>query len=66
MPAEVQMALGRIFRLMSRPAQEGDVEQYAMARKVILDAAEARGIDLNGDYAHNFARDYRSIVMSGG
>jgi hypothetical protein len=65
MPAEVQMALGRIFRLMSRPARDGDIQQYAMARKVILDAAEARGMDISAGYAHDFGRDYHSIVMSG-
>jgi hypothetical protein len=37
MPVEVQMALGRIFALMSRPFQEGDVEQYEKARGVVLD-----------------------------
>jgi hypothetical protein len=42
MPAEVQLALGRMFRLMSRPSQAGDVEQYETCRRIILDAQEAR------------------------
>ena len=66
MPAEVQMALGRMFSLLSRPFQEGDAEQYEAARNVILNAAEAQGRDTRVGYAHDFARDYRSIVMSGG
>lgn len=41
MPAEVQMALGRIFALMSRPTQDGDVEQYEAARRVVLDHTNA-------------------------
>ena len=40
MPVEVQLALGRIFRLMSRPEQPGDVEQYEQSRAIILDAAD--------------------------
>ncbi len=32
----VELALGRIFLLASRPYQEGDVEQYEAARRAIL------------------------------
>lgn len=53
MPAEVQMALGRIFALMSRPAQAGDVEQYEAARRVVLDHAD----NVVADYQPNYARD---------
>jgi hypothetical protein len=66
MPVEVQMALGRIFALMSRPAQAGDVEQYEAARRVVLTMAEEAGRDTRAGYAHDYGRDYRSIVMSGG
>lgn len=64
MPTEVQLALGRIFRLMSRPFEQGDAEQYETARRVILNSAEAQG-RVGCDYSHNLARDYHSIVMSG-
>jgi hypothetical protein len=53
MPAEVQMALGRMFRLMSRPSQPGDMEQYEACRRVLLDASEGA----TPDYAPNYARD---------
>lgn len=33
----VELALGRIFRLASRPEQPGDVADYERCRKVILD-----------------------------
>ena len=54
MPVEVRLALGRIFRLMSRPAQPGDAEQYEACRALILDASE--GIDVT-DRAPNYVRD---------
>lgn len=53
-PREVQLALGRIFRLMSRPAQPGDVPQYEACRSLILDASE--GIDIT-DRSPNYVRD---------
>ena len=53
MPQEVQLALGRIFRLMSRPFQEGDIEQYEAARAVVL----AHTGDVVADYQPNWARD---------
>lgn len=36
----VQAALGRMFRLMSRPAQDGDVEQYERCRAAVLDVLD--------------------------
>jgi len=53
MPAEVQMALGRIFRLMSRPFQDGDLEQYFAARAVVMAAASS----IKQDYQPNYVRD---------
>jgi hypothetical protein len=53
MPREVQMALGRIFKLMSRPTQDGDIEQYEAARRVVL----AYSDEAAPDYVPNFARD---------
>lgn len=35
--AAVQLALGRIFRLASRPAQEGDAQDYERCRAIILE-----------------------------
>ena len=33
----VELALGRIFRMMSRPAQPGDVAEYERCRCLVLD-----------------------------
>lgn len=49
----VELALGRIFRLMSRPAQVGDAEQYEAARRVILECVSPVVLD----YSPNYARD---------
>jgi hypothetical protein len=51
---EVKLALGRIFRLMSRAFEPGDVAQYEACRALILDASE--GIDVT-DRAPNYVRD---------
>jgi len=53
-PRIVDLAIGRIFRLCSRPAQPGDVEEYERCRRIILDNVP-KGI---GDrYEVNWARD---------
>lgn len=49
----VELAMGRIFRLGSRPSQPGDVEQYEEARAVIMSYAP----DTLPDYRPNYARD---------
>jgi len=36
----IELALGRILRLASRPAQPGDVADYERCRKVILDVLD--------------------------
>lgn len=36
----VECALGRIFKLGSRPTQPGDVEEYERCRGVILDITD--------------------------
>jgi hypothetical protein len=41
--AVMRLALGRIFRLLSRPAQPGDVAVYEQARAMALNAAEVLG-----------------------
>ena len=53
MPREVQMALGRIFKLMSRPTQPGDVEQYEAARRVVM----AHAGDVTPDWVPDYGRD---------
>ncbi len=53
MPAEVQMALGRIFSMMERPFENGDIEQYEACRALILDAAEP----VQPAYQPNYVRD---------
>jgi len=52
--ALVQLALGRIFRLASRPAQSGDVEEYHRCRALILGALESSDTP---DHTPNWARD---------
>jgi hypothetical protein len=54
LPLEVRLALGRIFRLMSRPEQPGDAQQYEACRALILDASEH--IDTS-DRAPDYVRD---------
>lgn len=54
MQTEVQLALGRIFRLMSRSTQPGDVADYERCRALILDAVG----ESTPDYAPNYARDH--------
>jgi hypothetical protein len=48
----VNLAIGRILRIMSRPALPGDVAEYERCRGLILDLCESVA-----DYAPNFARD---------
>lgn len=52
--ALAQLALGRIFRLASRPVQPGDIEEYHRCRAIILDALEPSD---TLDYTPNWARD---------
>lgn len=54
----VNMAIGRLFRIMSRPYQEGDEEQYEKCKDVITAIAGSGGTD----YAPNYARDYRKGI----
>ena len=50
MPVEVQMALGRMFAMMSRPTQPGDVETFHAIRAVVLDAAQPQPPEYRPDY----------------
>ena len=38
----VNLAIGRLFRIMSRPFREGDHEQYERCRSVVLNLVEPR------------------------
>lgn len=53
-PPHVQLALGRIFRLLSRPALPGDVEKYEEARRVALSGVP---LDVALGYAPSWVRD---------
>lgn len=44
----IELAIGRILRLGSRPARPGDVAEYERCRALILDAAERQGITPSG------------------
>lgn len=51
----VDLALGRIFRLMSRPEQPGDVAEYERCRALVLDELGAAP----AGYVVSYARDRR-------
>jgi hypothetical protein len=51
----VELALGRIFRLASRPTKPGDVEEYERCRAIIMDAIAPDGV--TPDYTPCWARD---------
>ena len=50
---KIRLALGRIFRIMSRPFQKGDIEDYENCRYIILDSLKMQ----TKDYAPNYIRD---------
>ena len=50
----VECALGRIFRVGSRPTQPGDVAEYNRCRQLVLDIL---GGDESAPYAPNWTRD---------
>ena len=55
-PAEitvVNLAFGRIFRVMSRPERPGDIAEYERCRAIILDLCDPA----QPDYAPSYARD---------
>lgn len=51
-PIEVQLAIGRLLRMLSRPTQAGDVETYHQIRQIVLGS-----MDAPADHAPNWARD---------
>jgi hypothetical protein len=50
MPHEVQMALGRLFRMMSRPSQSGDIAMFHRIQKIVMDAAGEQSPEYRPDY----------------
>lgn len=58
----VMLALGRIFRLMARPAQTGDVADYEAARAVVMTVLDPPPFV---SHAPNYARDRKAIVAGG-
>jgi len=54
-----RLALGRIFRLASRPTQPGDVEQYEDARRAIYAAYDAAPFAVESDHRPNHAGQRR-------
>lgn len=53
----VPLALGRIFRLLSRPERPGDVAEYEQCRKLILDAIVGEYVVPTTPYRPNWAAD---------
>ncbi len=39
-PPEVQLAIGRLFLMLSRPEQPGDIEAFHKIRAIVLDFSE--------------------------
>ena len=39
-PPEVQLAIGRLFLMLSRPEQPNDIETFHKIRAIVLDSAE--------------------------
>ncbi len=63
MTTQQQLALGRIFRMMSRPFKEGDIEQYEAARSAFL--TEATQPEPPDPYQVSWATDRKLACMGG-
>jgi hypothetical protein len=50
------LAIGRILRIASRPAMEGDIEEFYRCRAIILDAADGTDVSFR-DNSPNWIRD---------
>lgn len=61
----VSLALGRIFRMMSRPTQPGDVEEFERCRALIMDEL-APDTPWRVEPVHSWARDQHADLMRGG
>ena len=49
-PPEVQLAIGRLFLMLSRPEQTGAIKTFHKIRAIVLDSAEHQP-----DYRPNYA-----------
>lgn len=56
-----ELALGRILRMASRPAQSGDIAEYERCRAIILSAFDEQPIG----YRPSWARDGASARARG-
>lgn len=52
-----QLAMGRIFEMLQRAAQSGDVEEYERCREIVL--AEVAPTTQEPSWRPNYARDRR-------
>jgi hypothetical protein len=48
----IRCAIGRIFRILSRPFKDGDIEEYERCRSIIFDL-----LDTKDGYEVNYVRD---------
>lgn len=53
----VQLAMGRIFGMMQRPSQDGDVAEYERCRSLILNLVEGTPAGRHEDTSHCWVRD---------
>lgn len=57
-PVEVQMAIGRVLRMMQRPTEPGDIEMYYKCRNIVMDYAQESGMIIDSGYRANYTRDH--------
>jgi hypothetical protein len=57
----IRLALGRIFRLASRPTQDGDVQEYERCRKIIMDLCDP----VTPDWTPDYGRDSKKVLAYG-
>jgi hypothetical protein len=56
----MRLALGRLFRIGSRPYQQGDDEQFEMCRRAVMEAAPIAMPGRFPEYEVSYARDYNT------
>lgn len=56
-PQDVQLAIGRLFRMLTGQPSASDVSDYFACREIIMGAAAERGMNTAGPYEPNYARD---------
>jgi len=57
----MELAIGRLFLLGSRPFQEGDIQQYEDLKSVFLDAADFNGLKLDTTDRNSYQANYSKI-----